>query len=52
MNAAATDTEFQWYLADFVQGLRQFGWTEGRNLRIDIRWNAADAGLARTYGRS
>jgi putative ABC transport system substrate-binding protein len=25
------------------------GWTEGQNLRIDVRWSAGDAGLARTY---
>jgi hypothetical protein len=23
----------------FIQGLAELGWTEGRNLRIDIRWN-------------
>ena len=49
MNGAATDTEYQSYTAAFVQGLRQLGWTEGQNLRIDIRWNASDAGLAQTY---
>jgi putative ABC transport system substrate-binding protein len=30
-------------------GLRQLGWIEGQNLRIDIRWNAGDAGLSRIY---
>jgi putative ABC transport system substrate-binding protein len=25
------------------------GWTEGQNFRIDVRWNAGDAGLSRTY---
>src|ERR1700680_4572530 len=49
MNAAATETEFQSYLAAFMQGLRQLGWTEGQNLRVDVRWNAADAGLSRIY---
>jgi putative ABC transport system substrate-binding protein len=24
------------------QGLRELGWTEGRNLRIDTRWGGAD----------
>jgi putative ABC transport system substrate-binding protein len=32
-----------------LQGLHQLGWTEGRNLRIDVRWNAGDAALARIY---
>jgi putative tryptophan/tyrosine transport system substrate-binding protein len=49
MNAAATETEWQSYLAAFIQGLRQSGWTEGQNLRIDVRWNAGDAGLSRIY---
>jgi putative tryptophan/tyrosine transport system substrate-binding protein len=49
MNAAATETEFQSDLAAFTQGLRQLGWAEGQNLRIDVRWNAGDAGLARSY---
>jgi putative ABC transport system substrate-binding protein len=49
MNAAATETIPQSYVAEFVQGLRQLGWIEGRNLRIDVRWNAGDAALARIY---
>jgi putative ABC transport system substrate-binding protein len=49
MNSAATDATWQSYLAAFVEGLRQFGWVEGQNLRIDIRWNAGDAALARIY---
>src|SRR5580692_5464394 len=49
MNGAATDALTQSYLAAFVQGLRQLGWTEGQNLRVDIRWNAGDAEVARTY---
>jgi putative ABC transport system substrate-binding protein len=49
LNAAATETEFQSYLATFTQELRQLGWSEGQNLRIDVRWNAGDAGLSRIY---
>jgi putative ABC transport system substrate-binding protein len=49
LNAAATETEFQSYLTSFTQALRRLGWTEGQNLRIDVRWNDGDAGLSRTY---
>src|SRR5262249_58206717 len=49
MNSTATDPTYQSYLAAFVQGLRQLGWIEGQNLRIDTRWSAGDADLARTY---
>jgi putative tryptophan/tyrosine transport system substrate-binding protein len=49
MDRIATDTIRQSFLADLVRGLRQLGWTEGQNLRIDVRWSAGDAALARTY---
>jgi putative ABC transport system substrate-binding protein len=49
MNGAATETFQQPYLVALVEGLRQLGWTEGQNLRIDVRWNSGDIDLARTY---
>ena len=49
MNAAATNAEAQSRLAAFTQTLRQLGWSEGRNIRIDLRWTAGDAELARIY---
>ena len=36
-------------VAAFLQGLQQFGWTDGRNVRIDIRWAAGDAGRFHQY---
>jgi putative tryptophan/tyrosine transport system substrate-binding protein len=39
---ASDDSEGQARLAAFAQGLKQLGWSEGRNLRIDIRWATAD----------
>jgi putative tryptophan/tyrosine transport system substrate-binding protein len=49
MHAAATETEYQSFLVAFIQGLRQLGWIEGQNLRVEVRWNAGNAGLAQTY---
>jgi putative ABC transport system substrate-binding protein len=49
MNSGATDAEAQSRLAAFGEGLGQLGWIEGRNLRVEVRWTAADAGLARIY---
>src|SRR5215467_3081602 len=49
MAGAATDSLLQAYLAAFVQALRQTGWIEGQNLRIDIRWNPGGAALGQTY---
>jgi putative ABC transport system substrate-binding protein len=49
MNYAATDAAAQSYVAAFVEALRQLGWAEGHNIRIDMRWNAGDAALSRIY---
>src|SRR5580765_3013792 len=35
--------------ATFLQGLQQLGWTDGRNLRIDARWGAANVDDIRKY---
>src|SRR5258706_3091210 len=48
MNTAGDDPEGQARLTAFVQGLQEFGWTGGRNVRIDTRWGT-DAGSARRY---
>jgi putative tryptophan/tyrosine transport system substrate-binding protein len=37
-----SDPEFQDYLGAFREGLQKLGWTEGRNIRIDVRWGALD----------
>jgi putative tryptophan/tyrosine transport system substrate-binding protein len=49
MGQAADDLEAQARVAAFVQGLQELGWTDGRNVRVDIRWPAADADRARRY---
>jgi putative ABC transport system substrate-binding protein len=43
MNLAADDPEGQARLIAFVQALQQFGWTDGRNVRIDSRWATTNA---------
>jgi putative tryptophan/tyrosine transport system substrate-binding protein len=42
MVQAANDAEGQSRLAAFLQALRQLGWTEGQNFRIDTRWATAN----------
>src|SRR5450756_758281 len=49
MSLAADDRQGQARLAAFVQGLREVGWTDGRNVRIDTRWAAGNANDARKY---
>ena len=41
MNSPKDDSEGQARFEAFLQGLQQLGWTDGRNVRIDIRWGAA-----------
>jgi putative tryptophan/tyrosine transport system substrate-binding protein len=43
MAVAADDPEGQARVTMFVQALQQLGWTDGRNMRIDVRWGAVDA---------
>ena len=45
----ADDPDGQARLAAFLQVLQQFGWTDGRNLRIDYRWGLGDANNIRRY---
>jgi putative ABC transport system substrate-binding protein len=47
--AAADDPVFQEAFEAFLQALALSGWTIGRNVRIDIRWGAADAERIRRY---
>src|SRR5215468_2477393 len=49
MNLAADDPEGQARIVAFVQGLQESGWTDGHNVRIDIRWAADDAARFQRY---
>jgi putative tryptophan/tyrosine transport system substrate-binding protein len=49
VNLAANDPMGQARVAAFVQGLQAAGWSDGRNVRIDTRWAAADPGNYRKY---
>jgi len=49
MSVAADDPEAPARVGAFSQGLAELGWTIGRNVRIDYRWYAGDADMARKY---
>jgi len=49
MSLAAGDKQAQARLAVFLQGLEQLGWTDGRNVRIDIRWGTGDVDRNRRH---
>ena len=37
------------YLSGFTRRLSELGWTDGRNLRMDVRWAAGSVDRARIY---
>src|SRR5215831_18779128 len=36
------DSEGKTYLSEFTQGLAELGWTDGSNLRVDVRWGTGN----------
>jgi putative ABC transport system substrate-binding protein len=51
MTRAENDPQGQARLAAFQQALQQLGWSDGRNMRIDLRWGENDADRARRYAQ-
>ena len=49
VSLGAGDAEGRARLTAFVQGLKELGWTDGGNVRIDTRWSAGDAERNRTH---
>jgi putative ABC transport system substrate-binding protein len=51
MGYAESDRAAQSWLAAFRGALTKLGWTEGSNLRIELRWSANDADRMRTLAK-
>jgi putative ABC transport system substrate-binding protein len=51
MGYAEDDPAVQSYLAAFRVALAKLGWTEGGNLRIELRWGASDPDRIRTFAK-
>jgi putative tryptophan/tyrosine transport system substrate-binding protein len=51
MGYGETDPDAKADLLAFVQGLSELGWTDGRNLRMDVRWTAGNVDRARIVAK-
>jgi putative ABC transport system substrate-binding protein len=51
MGFAESDPAAQSWLAAFRNALTRLGWSEGSNLRIEVRWGAADPDRIRTLAK-
>jgi putative tryptophan/tyrosine transport system substrate-binding protein len=51
MGYAESDPAAQSYVAAFRGTLAKLGWTEGNNLRIELRWGTGDANRIRTFAK-
>lgn len=45
------DTRAKRWLSRFTQGLSELGWTDGRNLRTDVRWAGDDVDRMRMFAK-
>jgi putative ABC transport system substrate-binding protein len=45
------DPEAKGWLSGFMQGLAELGWSEGRNVRMDVRWAAGNPDRMRTFAK-
>ena len=45
------DTVANSLVSEFIQEFAKLGWTDGQNLRVDIRWAAGDVDRARMYAK-
>jgi putative tryptophan/tyrosine transport system substrate-binding protein len=49
LSGLADDSEGRFRVTTFQEGLRELGWTEGHNVRIELRWAVGDVDRMRTY---
>jgi putative tryptophan/tyrosine transport system substrate-binding protein len=46
-----TDPDAKAQLSAFIDGLAELGWTDGRNIRMDVRWAAGDVDRMRVLAK-
>jgi putative tryptophan/tyrosine transport system substrate-binding protein len=51
MSVEENDPEGKTQLSQFTQGLAESGWTDGHNLRMEVRWGGGDVNRTRTFAK-
>ena len=51
MPFAENDPDAMAQLSGFLQGLAQLGWTDGRNVRMDLRWAVGSVDRTRMFAK-
>ncbi len=51
MSLAENDLEGKAQLSGFMQGLSELGWTNGSNLRTDVRWGGGDIAQIQAFAK-
>jgi putative ABC transport system substrate-binding protein len=46
-----SDPVYKTYLSAFTQALANLGWTDGRNVRMDLRWTGIDTNRIRAFAQ-
>ena len=49
--SSSADPSMQSYVTKFQGALTKLGWTEGSNLRTEVRWGAGDADKIRSFAK-
>jgi putative ABC transport system substrate-binding protein len=46
-----SDPEIKTFLSGFMQGLAELGWTDGSNVRMEVRWAGGNADRLRMFAK-
>jgi putative ABC transport system substrate-binding protein len=46
-----SDPEIKTFLSGFIQGLAELGWTDGGNVRMEVRWAGGNADRLRMFAK-
>ena len=51
MALSETNSAAKGLLSEFALGLAELGWTDGRNMRLDVRWAASNVDLVHKFAK-